>query len=346
MNFKVKIFIAAIGILISALILNSLLSISFFENIYSRSLTSILESAGKNLQQRIERGIRLGKPLDAYEGISERLEKFLDDNPAASGVAISDAGGDILHSAGTASPDSDILALRSEKHLPATKAETHVLGNNYFIYVPLFRKDSLPVGAVLVTVSRDEATEKIRQMITGALVRLGWTLAPAALVLVLILGLFVVRPIKRDLGSIRKSLLPYMGTQAGNLQSAGEDNNLLKTGSGVNHNEIRRLGAFLYEVAREIRSDMDHLEDIGRSVPELEKIREGLLQCCSRLEAFSRDPEVSGVLKNDLEAFLQENRLILQAVDDLLYGKKATAGGKARGKGSGKGPDGSGEKIT
>ncbi|MCF8111978.1 MAG: hypothetical protein K9J85_10880 [Desulfobacteraceae bacterium] len=350
MNFKVKIFIAAIGILLSALVLNSILSISFFEDIYSRSLTSVLESAGKNLQQRIQRGIRLGKPLDAYEGMSERLEHFLQDNPRAASVAVSNANGDILYFVDKNSSSRDMLSGHASRHLPVTETVTYLRDDNYLIYVPLFKKDSLPVGAVLVSISRQEVMDKVGEMITGALARLGWTLVPTALVLVLILGLFVVRPIKKDLDRIRRSLLPYMGQQPEKQQSherrnpgspAGEgwdrqDQGLacwLPTNAqkpGQQHiydfrrvrNEIRQLGIFLHAVAQEIRSDIRHFQNINQSVSELEKIRADLEECRSILMSFLHDAYAAQAFKNDLEDFLQENQRVLALIDELLYAKQ------------------------
>lgn len=340
MNFKVKIFIAAIGILLSALVLNSILSISLFESIYSRSLTSVLESAGKNLQQGIERGLRLGKPLEAYDGMAAKLEKFLTDNPGATSVGVSDTEGEILYFTGKNNQGLGILSGHAENHLPVTEAETHFVDDHYLIYVPLFQRDTLPAGAVFVSMSRQNVLEKTREMITGAMVRLGWTLAPTALILVLILGLFVVRPVRKDLERIRQSLLPYMGRPDRERQYTGSktDGKIPGVGDwqpvnarkpGQEHvydfrrvrNEIRRLGIFLYAVAIAVDSDMRHLRDISRSFPELENIRKNLEQCSVRLEALLHDTDTPEAFHCDLEALLQENRRILNLIDGLVYGK-------------------------
>lgn len=346
MNFKVKIFIAALGILLSALVLNLILSISFFENIYSRSLTSVLESAGKNLKQRIERGIRLGKPLDAYEGMSERLEQFLRDNPTADSVAVSNSNGDILYSEDKNSSSRNIFSDHADRHLPVTEAVTYLRDDNYLIYVPLFNKDSLPVGAVLVSISRQEVVEKIREMITGALARLGRTLVPAALILVLMLGLFVVRPIKKDLGRIRISLLPYMGQRPGKQQPHGITNTGRQNTDDFRRarNEIRQLGTFLHAVARQMRSDMRHLENINKSVSELEKIRTEMQQCRSSLTALLQDNYAARAFKNELEAFLQENEHLGNLIDELIYAKQHQHAGGVKQSGSDTGSEVSGEE--
>lgn len=342
MHFRVKTFIAAVGILLGALILNSVLSISFFENIYSRSLTSILESAGKNLQQKIERGIRLGKPLESYEGMSEALEVFLKDNPGTASVAVSNSQGDVLYLADAEASNRDLLYFHARKNIDRTEVVTGLLGNNYLIYVPLAHRDTNPVGAVLIVVSRQEVLDKISEMTIGTLIRLGWTLAPTVLVLVLILGIFVVRPIKKDLERIRRGLAPYMGHQRDALEPIGGEPGEKVPGAagglsveiqtpGHQHiydfrqvrNEIRQLGVFLQAIVHEIHSDIRCFRGIEDTFPELETIKAKLQEFNIRLSTFSKDSYVVAAFQEDLNLLLQKNEQILSLVDTLFHGQQS-----------------------
>ncbi len=352
MHFRSKIFIAATGILLGALVLNSVLSISFFEKIYARSLTSILESAGKNLQQKIERGVRLGKPLDAYEGMTEMLEAFLADNPRAANVAVYNDRGDILYSGKTESPDHGVLTGHVRAHLPGTEIVTRLESDQYLIYVPLFHSGTSPVGAVAVSVSRQEVRDKIREMVGGAVVRLGWTLGPTSLLLAMLLGFFVLRPIQKEIRNIHDNLAPYMKdpwkekSLSGQYGSGADANGnradeeplssgLVQSGGKKDgqqqiqdfrqvRNEIRQLGLFIQAVAMEIRSDSLHCRRITENLPELAKIRAELQKTGHSLFSLREKQSADDGLRDDLDALLRENDWIVSRIDALLQGKSLT----------------------
>lgn len=349
MHFRSKIFIAATGILLGALVLNSVLSISFFEKIYSRSLTSILESAGKNLQQKIERGVRLGKPLDAYEGMPETLQMFLEDNPRAANVAVYNERGDILYSGKSQAPDQGMLTGHVRAHLPGTEVVTSLESDQYLIYIPLFQSGTSTAGAVAVSVSRQEVRDKIQEMIGGAMVRLGWTLGPTLLLLAVFLGFFVLRPIRKEIRHIRGDLAPYMKDPQGKtsfswqigsnrnadgnravhkplsssrLQNAAEkdDEQQIQDFRQV-QNEIRQLGLFLHAVALDIRSDSLNYRKIGQNLPELVEIRSELHKIGDTLTAFLENQCSAYGLTDDLDTLLRENDWIVSQIDALLHGK-------------------------
>lgn len=349
MHFRSKIFIAATGILLGALVLNSVLSISFFEKIYSRSLTSILESAGKNLQQKIERGVRLGKPIDAYEGMTEMLKAFLEDNPRAANVTVYNERGDTLYSGKTESPDHEVLTGHVRAHLPGTEIVTRRKSDQYLIYIPLFHSGTSPAGAVAVSVSRQEVRDKIREMVGGAVVRLGWTLGPTLLLLAMLLGFFVLRPIRKEIRNIHGDLAPYMkapweeksfsgqngsdtdadGNRAvdeplssGQLQNGSkkDDQQQIQDFRQV-RNEIRQLGLFLQAVAMEIRSDSLHCRKIKENLPELAEIRSELQKTGHILSSLLENQCADYELRDDLDALLRENNWIVSQIDALLHGK-------------------------
>lgn len=356
MHFRSKIFIAATGILLGALVLNSVLSISFFEKIYSRSLTAILESAGKNLQQKIERGVRLGKPLDAFEGMTEMLKAFLEDNPRAANVAVYNEQGEILDSARTESPDHGVLTGHVRAHLPGTEIVTRLMSDQYLIYVPLFHSGTSPVGAVAVSVSRQEVRDKIREMIGGAVVRLGWTLGPASLLLAILIGFFVLRPIRKEIQNIHEDLVPYMKdpreekTFSGQNESEADDygNRAVDEPPSPDRqqiidfrqvrNEIRQIGFFLQAVAMEIRSDSLHCLKIRKNLPELAAIRSELQKAGDTLLAYLENQGAAHGLRDDLNALLRENDWIVSQIDALLHGKTLPPAAGRRKAESGPGP--------
>ena len=344
MHFKAKIFLAALGILMVALLLNALLSISFFERLYTRSLTSVLEAGGENLQQKIQRGIRMGKPLDAYEGMPKMLNDFLSRNPWADHVAIVSDQGEVLYVEGLRTSATKRLSPQALKGLPRSETRTNLHQGNYLMSTPLEQPDGTPLGAVLISFAQDTILDKIMSMATGTLARLGWVLGPAAVVLMLLLSLCVFRPIKISLATTRSNLLPFMDAHAcgqnpsspnspGQTNRPGPPNSGKSRSSSQTHsqtaasqkkidpeiirNEIRQLGAFLHAAAQELQTALSNMEDMLNSSPELERLRAEIDVCGAGLTGLAAENELPEQVHQELQELARENEALLVLIDEL-----------------------------
>ncbi|RQD76257.1 hypothetical protein [Desulfonatronospira sp. MSAO_Bac3] len=353
MHFRLKIFTATLAILLFTLVLNSVLSISSFEKIYSRSLVSIMESRAVNLKQDIERGILLGKPLDAFEGMDDMLAQFLDSNPRVENVAVSMEPGEIIYFKGAEENGSSLLARHAQEFEGQEEPHAVFDRDRYILYLPIVhRAEQQTHGGLLLSFSQAVILERITQMIKGALNRLGWSLGGTALVLVGLLGLFVVRPIRKDLVRIRQALLPFTrehetaGTQ--NVPHEEADSRLspvlkdAKThkagpaapGSGrtpltqkfpdsrIIRNDILSLGSYLQEIALELESrGKEAAESPGRSLKE---IADGLESCSSELAWHLENEEIPHDLRLELEQIIRDSRQAAGVLGETKEGRYAS----------------------
>lgn len=348
MHFRLKIFSATLAILLFTLVLNSVLSISSFERIYSRSLISIMESAGISLKQDIERGVLLGKPLDAFEGMDRMLSDFLESNPKVDNVAVSIDAGEIKYFQGNERNGLELLFRYASKHYGQKESRDSFEQSQYLLYIPVFhRAEEEPRGAVLLSFSQTVIIERITEMAYGALSRLGWSLGLTALVLVVLLGLFVVRPIRNDLEKIRQALLPFIQDSAGTASSgtkAGHEKRQYHSGyisvdspaSAGEHasakpgyhalvqkfpdsrkirNDIVSLGAYLQEIALEIQSEKK--QPVGHFELDAEEIEKGLKECNRELEQYIDKEKTSLEFESKLKALMSDNQKAIEALNRL-----------------------------
>ncbi|WP_045213898.1 hypothetical protein [Desulfonatronovibrio magnus] len=343
MHFRLKIFTATLAILLFTLVLNSVLSISSFENIYSRSLVSIMESRAINLKQDIERGILLGKPLDAFEGMDDMLAQFLDSNPRVENVAVSMDFGEIIYFKGAEENGSMLLARHAQEFEGQDESRSVFEQDRYILYLPIVhRAEQQAHGGLLLSFSQAVILERITQMIKGALNRLGWSLGGTAIVLVGLLGLFVVRPIRNDLERIRQTILPI--TREHEISGAQDvpreepdsrfspfskeekthKSGPAASGSGRTHltqkfpdsriirNDIVSLGSYLQEIALELESrGKEAAASPGRSLKE---IADGLESCSSELAGHLENEEIPHELRRELEQIIRDSRQAVQVL--------------------------------
>lgn len=100
--FKLRssIGILSLALLALALGFNVLLSVSTLNRLVVESLLSGYQGAGEHLALSIERGLRFGKPLGKYAGMTEMLQDLRDGADGVRAVEVVDAAGEVLYAAG------------------------------------------------------------------------------------------------------------------------------------------------------------------------------------------------------------------------------------------------------
>ncbi|PTN39056.1 hypothetical protein [Desulfonatronum sp. SC1] len=335
--FWAKIFVVTIAILLCTLVLNSILSISSFERTYTTSLVATMENAGANLVQRIERGIRLGKPLGAFEGMNDLLADFLASKPALSGVAVADDRGEVLYFTSGDPAFRELFVLHGRDHPPKAGTFTVLHHPDYVSAVPVIHGERI-AGAVLISFSRQNVHDRVRDMAVGALVRLGWALLGTSVVLVVLLALFVIRPIQKDLERISASLGPFLAPGATSLESGGRLGSAMsgdsRTTVGVGdrygpnllpggqlpdfrkiRNDIVRIGAYLQGVAWHVRDAGERVGVVRRELGELRPLWGELEESGWVLEAhlatIGADPDLGPRFGDELRMLIREQRRLL-----------------------------------
>ena len=202
MNFKAKIFLATLSILVTTLLLNSVMSIFSFEQNYVSSLISTYEVAGNALKRKIEQSLKLGKPLDRFQGMDRLFEKMAEQNPDISMIRIEGDNGKVLYEFGEQVPVvSKESKRRGIESAGARKTETVLVKNRYVTQIVLEDADGI-AGRLYLAFPEKVIFEKVKQMIISNLNILWPVLVSTCFGLIFFLALLIFRPLKKELADI------------------------------------------------------------------------------------------------------------------------------------------------
>ena len=96
-RLRLSIGILSVAVLVLTLGFNVLLSVSTLDRLAIESLLSGYRGAGEHLALGIERGLRFGKPLTQYAGMTEMMHDLQDGAPGIRAIEVVDAGGEVLY---------------------------------------------------------------------------------------------------------------------------------------------------------------------------------------------------------------------------------------------------------
>ncbi|MCP4702085.1 MAG: hypothetical protein GY862_35285, partial [Gammaproteobacteria bacterium] len=199
MKFEITIIFVTLVILVTTLLLNSALSLASFEKIYVRSLVSTYELTGKNLKRKIEPSLRFGKPLENFKGMERFLAEVMENTPGLSYAGIVSPAGKILHHTDK-SKAGELLALPvfDEKE----QVHSSLVKGSYLTFLPLYNRAKKTVGFIYLSFSRDVIYQKLKLMAAESLNVLWLLLLSTSLGLILLLAVWIVQPIRRELTGI------------------------------------------------------------------------------------------------------------------------------------------------
>jgi len=96
-RLRLSIGVLSVAVLLLTLGFNVLLSVSTLDRLAIESLLSGYRGAGEHLALGIERGLRFGKPLKQYAGMTEMLQDLHDGVAGIRAIEVMDAGGEVLY---------------------------------------------------------------------------------------------------------------------------------------------------------------------------------------------------------------------------------------------------------
>lgn len=205
MRFQAKIYLATLIILVSTLALNSLLSLASFEKIYVSSLISIYEVSGKNLKRKIETSLRLGKPMDKFEGMDRLLSEVMAKNPEITDVGVGTIAGDILYHS-----NPKEIGTRFSHPLPSFTSPDQVYSRlvrkQYITFLPLADRSNAIIGAISFSFPQAVIHDRLKAMAYENLAILWNIMLAVSIGLIVFIAVLVAMPIRRDLIGIGRRL--------------------------------------------------------------------------------------------------------------------------------------------
>ena len=201
MKFQTKIFLTTLIILASTLSLNSILSISTFENFYVDSLISIYEASGKNLKRKIDHSLKLGKPLDRFQGMDELLRTFIKKNQYIEFTGIVDSDNEILYHTDPSRKGS-FLEFKIPEPEKNKKAVTQKINDFYFSFLPLTPTPYETKGYIFLGFQESSINKEINQMTLKNIKNLSMVILVTGFICICLIGLLIIKPFKKEVSKI------------------------------------------------------------------------------------------------------------------------------------------------
>lgn len=347
MNFKAKIFLATFSILITTLLLNSVMSIFSFEKNYVSSLISTYEVAGNALKRKIEQSLKLGKPLDKFQGMDRLFENMAEQNPRISMISIQGKNGKILYEFGEHIPEGSLKNRQGRVNIPDNQKSGVVLVNNrYLIRIPLEGENGI-VGRLSLSFPEKVIFEKVKQMVISNLNILWPVLVGTGFSLIFFLALLIFRPLKKELAHIsglfedravpKVDSFPMDGSESNSRRfeetdREDSDNALQNPDSytaGFNVRQVRSEMDMLKNqiewFIRHYAASMEKIERLNRQQQGVFDLAQDLEQCEMKLEKIKTDEN-----RLSIQTLIEESRytremlsLIREIVGDMddVYGR-------------------------
>jgi|GEM_PF-5372346 len=292
MKVQTKIFLITLAILISTLVLNSVLSISSFEKIYSKALISTYETGGKNFKRKIEQSLRYGKPLDKFEGMHSLLSNFMFKNPHTEFTGIINPEKEILYHT-----DIQKQGRLVKYNIPDFSEEndftTYPGKNLYITFLKVFSDTELS-GYIYIGIPKSIVTNKIQSMAFSNFKTLSAMILFTGAGLIFFLGLLIVKPMRSDIKEISDHMT-MIGNKIGNKKQ-GLDNlkNLPSNALGKTASSYFNLHKLNNEILKLNESLKIFYSEYSRGIDDIEYITNEFLH-----------------LKNEIEFFLEESKHLI-----------------------------------
>jgi hypothetical protein len=280
MRFQARIIAVTLVILITALVLNSVLSLASFEKLYLTSLVSTIELAGKNLKRKVEQALRFGKTFENFKGLDTLLTEVLRDNPEISSVGVSDTQGKILYHT-----DEEVIGNEFPLPLPAFQrhdtTRSQLVDESYIVFLPLFDRSEELCGVIHLSFPRTVVTRRLQFMATENAKVLWIVVLLTSIGLIIGMTLWLTRPLRGKILEISNRLTLAGEPQAYERPPGGHD----EASGGEGEVSVELLAPDLAEEARLLQADFLEIRNIKNELEQLERtVSETVHHCHSILQ--------------------------------------------------------------
>ncbi len=255
-NLKTRAALVTGGIILLVMLVNTLVNVYAATNRYKESLFARTASLAEGIRKDINKATNFGLPLNALEGMGNKLKGLLDEDKELSGAMIMDAAGRVLY-AGDRALENQLLSDKATKK--ALAADTAMVqsysderGGHFENVIPLKGADGKKIGVLRISLKEAAVNSQMRSLFLWSfLVGLISFLAATALVY-----FFMERAITRPITEMAKT--------AG-LMAAGD---LTRVVPAATENEIADLGGAINTMSSNLREMLRKIRATGEGLSE------------------------------------------------------------------------------
>jgi methyl-accepting chemotaxis protein len=270
MNLKTRAVLATAGIILLVLALNTLVNIYTSTSKYKEALIAKTTVMADNTRKDIVKAIGFGLPLNALEGLGEKLRALADEDKDISVASVMDMDGRVLY-ASLPAMENSVLSDRPSRVALAAKAPlvhsyTDERGGHYEKVIPLMSLENKQLGVFRIALKETAVNQQVRSLLLSSFV-VAFICFVVATVLVYV---FVDR-------SITRPITEQVETASG--MAAGDLSREIKVSGET---EIAALGAAINTMSSNLREMLGKIKQTGSNLDEAMTLMNSATQKMSR----------------------------------------------------------------
>ncbi len=205
MNLKTRAVLVTGGILLLAMLVNTLINAAVARSRYEEALMGRTTALAEQIHKDIRKAVGFGLSLNALEGMGDKLRGLLDEDRELSYAMLMDAEGKVLYASDRAVENTTPGDEASKKALaanePLVQHFSDQKGGHYERAIPLSGPDGKKIGVLRIALKQEAINLRVRSLLLWSLlVGLVSFLAAVALV-----SLFMDRGITRPISEMSKT---------------------------------------------------------------------------------------------------------------------------------------------
>lgn len=208
MNLRTQAVFATGGILLVALVLNTLLGMYSTAGKYREAVMGRTTALAEGIKKDIDKIIGFGLTLDSLEGMAERLDALQDSEPDISRVMIQDTAGKVLYTTDRSLERSVLSDQETRRALSADESlvqEYKVDGKDQIEKViPLFGPNGRKIGVFRIAVRAAAVNRPLRDLLVQSLIVAALSFAVATFLVSLFMRRTITDPVSTMAGTAAK----------------------------------------------------------------------------------------------------------------------------------------------
>ncbi|OGW42349.1 MAG: hypothetical protein A2010_08670 [Nitrospirae bacterium GWD2_57_9] len=256
MSLKTRAVLATAGILLLVLSFNTLMNIYATTSRYREALIARTAAVSDGARKDIMKAIGFGLPLNALEGMGDKLRALTDEDKDISFAIVMDVEGRVLYASDRSLENSVLTDQASRTALaarrPLLQNYRNEQGGHYEKVIPLLNLENKPLGVFRVALRESAVNQQVRSLLLSSLLAAFISFVAATG----LVYLFVDRGITRPL---TEQVTIASGMAAGNLSQE-----IAVKGQS----EIDSLGSAINTMSSNLREMLGKIRQTGASLGE------------------------------------------------------------------------------
>lgn len=271
---------------------NTVFNVESFRRSYRNGILQRAQTFATALKSQLEAVVNLGLPLKEIDGITERCQEIVDNDPEISYCLIESSSGVILYHSDTNYPDLESFEYSGSLSSDVSLLESTVMGKIYDYAVPVYDYDDKVAGRVRIGFQDEVLDKLVMDHLASTVAVLAAAFALSFALIVIFTRYDLVLPIRRLCGmaedlavgkfdveapTLRTRELAMLGTTLAGMASALRERDAILSS---NYQEVEQTNLELqrsYESLESLSSELGRSREMYRSL--LDEASDAILVC-------------------------------------------------------------------